>query len=74
MEAYRIYSYLTRCASEMSTALAQLKAFAQKSQDEDADGRYASSSFTAAQLAGALGTAYSASGHLAYKERPSREA
>lgn len=51
----------------MSTALAQLKAFAQKSQGEDAVRRYASWSLTAAQLAGALGTAYPASGHLAYK-------
>ncbi|MFE2823394.1 hypothetical protein [Streptomyces sp. NPDC059271] len=73
LEAYRIYSYLTRCAGEMRTALALLKASAQEAGSEEAVRRYAASSFTAVQLAAALGTAYSASGHLAYNE-PSREA
>lgn len=74
MEAYRIYSFLTRCAGEMRTALAQLKASAQEARSEEAVRRYAASSFTAVQLAGALGTAYSASGHLAYNEQQSRGA
>ncbi|MFF0191103.1 hypothetical protein [Streptomyces sp. NPDC005244] len=74
MEAYRVYSYLTRCAGEMRTALTLLKTSAQATGDEEAGQRYAAASFTAVQLAGALGTAYSASGHLAYNEAPSREA
>ncbi|MFE9812922.1 hypothetical protein [Streptomyces sp. NPDC005548] len=71
LEAYRIYSYLTRCAGEMRAALTLLKASAQEAGDAEAFQRYAASSFTAVQLAGALGTAYSASGHLAYNEEPS---
>ncbi|MEV5795752.1 hypothetical protein [Streptomyces sp. NPDC052192] len=68
LEAYRIYSFLTRCAGEMRTALALLKASAQEVRNEEAVRRYAASSFRAVQLAGVLGRAYSASGHLAYNE------
>ncbi|MFI6341011.1 hypothetical protein [Streptomyces sp. NPDC050535] len=72
LEAYRIYSYLTRCAGEMRTALALLKSSAQEAGSEEAVQRYSASSFTAVQLAGALGAAYSAAGHLAYNEEPGR--
>ncbi|MFG2435768.1 hypothetical protein [Streptomyces sp. NPDC048508] len=55
----------------MRTALALLKASAQEGRTEADVRRYAASSFTAVQLASVLGTAYSASGHLAYNEEPS---
>ncbi|MCX4920072.1 hypothetical protein [Streptomyces sp. NBC_00687] len=74
LEAYRIYSFLTRCAGEMRTALALLHAWSQEGRPDVDVRRYAASSFTAVQLAGALGTAYSASGRLAYNEEPSRGA
>ncbi|MET7889009.1 hypothetical protein [Streptomyces avermitilis] len=74
LEAYRIYSFLTRCAGEMRTALALLKTSVQEGRNEEDIRRYAGSSFTAVQLAQVLGTAYSASGHLAYNEAPSRGA
>ncbi|MFE4698687.1 hypothetical protein ACFRIC_16635 [Streptomyces sp. NPDC056738] len=74
LEAYRIYSFLTRCAGEMRAALALLKVSAQEERNEVDARRYTGSSVTAVQLAGVLGTAYSASGHLAYNEEPSRGA
>ncbi|MCT9010563.1 hypothetical protein [Streptomyces rhizosphaerihabitans] len=71
LEAYRIYSFLTRCAGEMRTALALLEASGEVLQSDDEVQRYAESSLTAVQLAGVLGKAYSAVGHLAYKETSS---
>ncbi|MFJ4894968.1 hypothetical protein ACIP5U_33990 [Streptomyces sp. NPDC088788] len=68
LEAYRIYSFLARCAGEMRTALALLKASTQAGRTEADVRRYAASSVTAVQLASVLGTAYSASGHMAYNE------
>lgn len=76
-DAYRIYSYLTRVAGEMRTTLALLKTSAESLRDKeprehktlgDAAQQYADASVTAGQLASALNEAYSAIGHLAYKE------
>ncbi|WP_328674174.1 hypothetical protein [Streptomyces sp. NBC_00328] len=63
LEAYRIYSFLTRCAGEMRTALALLEVSGEVLQSDDEVQRYAESSLTAVQLAGVLGKAYSAVGH-----------
>ncbi|MCX4993461.1 hypothetical protein [Streptomyces sp. NBC_00568] len=65
LEAYRIYSFLTRCVGEMRTVLALLEASGEVLQSDAEVQRYAES---AVQLAGVLGKAYSAVGHLAYKE------
>ncbi|MGW3160354.1 hypothetical protein [Streptomyces sp. NPDC001089] len=76
-DAYRIYSYLTRVAGEMRTALTLLKTSAESLRDKEprrhetlgaAAQKYAAASVTAGQLASALNEAYSAIGHLAYKE------
>ncbi|MEU1500547.1 hypothetical protein [Streptomyces sp. NPDC005732] len=76
-DAYRIYSYLTRVAGEMRTALTLLKTSAESLRDKEprrhetleaAAQQYAGASVTAGQLASALNEAYSAVGHLAYKE------
>lgn len=81
-EAYRIYSFLTRVAGEMRTALTLLRASVEGFRDREllrdetlgeAIQRYTGASVTAEQLAGALGKAYSAVGHLAYKEAPSEQ-
>ncbi|MGV9703884.1 hypothetical protein [Streptomyces sp. NPDC003483] len=76
-DAYRIYSYLTRVAGEMRTALTLLKTSAESLRDKEprryetlgaAAQQYAAASVTAGQLAAALNEAYAAIGHLAYKE------
>ncbi|MGW3633451.1 hypothetical protein ACWD7F_25400 [Streptomyces sp. NPDC005122] len=76
-DAYRIYSYLTRVAGEMRTALTLLKTSAESLRDKEPRGhetlgaaaqQYADASVAAGQLASALNEAYSAIGHLAYKE------
>lgn len=76
-DAYRVYSYLTRVAGEMRTALTLLKTSAESLRDKEPRGherldtaaqQYAGASVTAGQLAFALNEAYSAIGHLAYKE------
>ncbi|MCX4581169.1 hypothetical protein OHB41_50375 [Streptomyces sp. NBC_01571] len=76
-DAYRIYSYLTRVAGEMRTALTLLKTSAESLRDKEprehetlgtSAQQYAGASVTAGQLASALNEAYSAIGHLAYKE------
>ncbi|MCX4596907.1 hypothetical protein OG819_46950 [Streptomyces sp. NBC_01549] len=80
VEAYRIYSFLTRVAGEMRTALPLLRTSVaglrnkELLRDETLDEaiqRYTDASLTAAELAGVLGRAYSALGHLAYREAPS---
>ncbi|MFH9969030.1 hypothetical protein ACH4PR_48525, partial [Streptomyces mirabilis] len=80
LEAYRIYSFLTRVAGEMRTALTLLRTSLEGLRDRELLGdetldeaiqRYTGASVTAEQLAGVLGRAYSAVGHLAYKEAPS---
>ncbi|MGW2787982.1 hypothetical protein ACWC3X_43625 [Streptomyces populi] len=71
LEAYRIYSFLTRWAGEIRTALALLEASWKMHHNNDEVQRYAESSLTAVQFAGVLGQAYSAVGHLAYKEASS---
>ncbi|MFF2129772.1 hypothetical protein ACFVW1_31190 [Streptomyces olivochromogenes] len=82
VEAYRIYSFLTRVAGEMRTALTLLRTSTEGLRDEEllrdetldeAIRRYTDASVTAAELAGVLGRAYSAVGHLAYREAPSEE-
>ncbi|MGW2613110.1 hypothetical protein ACWC4A_54065, partial [Streptomyces mirabilis] len=82
VEAYRIYSFLTRVAGEMRTALTLLRTSAGSLRDEErpreetldeAIQRYTDASVTAEQLAGVLGKAYSAVGHLAYKEALSEQ-
>jgi hypothetical protein len=80
LEAYRIYSFLTRVAGEMRAALTLLRTSVEGLRDREllrdetlgeAIQRYTGASVTAEQLAGVLGRAYSAVGHLAYKEAPS---
>ncbi|MFD9286211.1 hypothetical protein ACFWD7_55440 [Streptomyces mirabilis] len=80
VEAYRIYSFLTRVAGEMRTALTLLRTSIEGLRDkellrdetlDEAIQRYTDASVTAGELAGVLGRAYSAVGHLAYKEAPS---
>ncbi|SFG99934.1 hypothetical protein [Streptomyces mirabilis] len=80
VEAYRIYSFLTRVAGEMRTALTLLRTPVAGRRDKEllrdetlgeAIQRYTDASVTAEELAGVLGRAYSAVGHLAYKEAPS---
>ncbi|MET7784365.1 hypothetical protein ABZT28_53535 [Streptomyces sp. NPDC005388] len=80
LEVYRIYSFLTRVAGEMRTALTLLRTSLEGLRDRELLGdetldeaiqRYTGASVTAEQLAGVLGRAYSAVGHLAYKEAPS---
>ncbi|MFD9655761.1 hypothetical protein [Streptomyces mirabilis] len=82
VEAYRIYSFLTRVAGEMRTALTLLRTSVASLRDkellrdetlDEAIQRYTDASVTAEQLAGALGKAYSAVGHLAYKEAPGEQ-
>ncbi|MFF3617516.1 hypothetical protein [Streptomyces sp. NPDC002580] len=73
LEAYRIYSFLTRCAGEMRTALALLKVSGEVLHNDDEVQRYTESSLTAVQLAGVLGKAYSAVGHLAYNAAPGEQ-
>lgn len=70
LEAYRIYRFLTRCAGETRTAPTLLKDAGVGLQSDVDVRRLTQSSFTAGQLAAVLGTAYSAVGHLAYKEAP----
>ncbi|MFE2297124.1 hypothetical protein ACFXAW_02900 [Streptomyces sp. NPDC059445] len=71
LEAYRILSFLTRCAGEMRTALAVLKAPVEDREGDEVQ-RYAASLLIAEQLAGVLGKVYSAAGYLAYKEPTER--
>ncbi|MEU0822795.1 hypothetical protein [Streptomyces mirabilis] len=80
VEAYRIYSFLTRVAGEMRTALTLLRTSTEGLRDEEllrdetldeAIQRYTDASVTAGELAGVLGRAYSAVGHLAYRKAPS---
>ncbi|MFE2569310.1 hypothetical protein [Streptomyces mirabilis] len=80
VEAYRIYSFLTRVAGEMRTALTLLRTSVAGLRDkellrdetlDEAVQRYTGASVTAGELAGVLGRAYSAVGYLAYKEAPS---
>jgi hypothetical protein len=80
LEAYRIYSFLTRVAGEMRAALTLLRTSVAGRRDKEllrdetlgeAIQRYTDASLTAEELAGVLGRAYSAVGHLAYKEAPS---
>jgi hypothetical protein len=79
LEAYRIYSFLTRVAGEMRAALTLLRTSVAGRRDKEllrdetlgeAIQRYTDASLTAEELAGVLGRAYSAVGHLAYKEAP----
>ncbi|MFF1744355.1 hypothetical protein [Streptomyces mirabilis] len=83
LEVYRIYSFLTRVAGEMRTALTLLRTSVEGRRDKEllrdetlgeAIQRYTDASVTAEELAGMLGRAYSALGHLAYKEAPSGQA
>ncbi|MFG2260777.1 hypothetical protein [Streptomyces mirabilis] len=60
VEAYRIYSFLTRVAGEMRTALTLLRTSVAGLRDEEL-----------LRDETVLGRAYSAVGHLAYKEAPS---
>lgn len=82
VEAYRIYSFLTRVAGEMRTALTLLRTSTEGLRDkellrdktlDEAIQRYTGASVTAGELAGVLGRAYSAVGHLAYKEALSEQ-
>ncbi|MFE4999150.1 hypothetical protein ACFRH4_49505 [Streptomyces mirabilis] len=77
LEAYRVYSFLTRVAGEMRTALTLLRTSVAGLRDKDllrdetldeAIQGYTGASVTAEELAGVLGRAYSAVGRLAYKE------
>ncbi|MFJ9675379.1 hypothetical protein ACIRP5_31880 [Streptomyces sp. NPDC101221] len=86
-QAHSVYSYLTRCAGELRTAVDLVEASMQQLQDkgrlmsdsrreplDDVLQRFTESSDAAKDLAGALhgrlSTAYSAIGHVAYKEKP----
>ncbi|MFB7443052.1 hypothetical protein ACFC01_32930, partial [Streptomyces mirabilis] len=80
VEAYRIFSFLTRVAGEMRTALTLLGTSVEGLRDEEllrdealdeAIQGYTDASVTAGELAGVLGRAYSAVGHLAYRKAPS---
>ncbi|WP_164404800.1 MULTISPECIES: hypothetical protein [unclassified Streptomyces] len=80
VEAYRIFSFLTRVAGEMRTALTLLGTSVEGLRDgelltderlDEAIQGYTGASVTAGELAGVLGRAYSAVGHLAYREAPS---
>ncbi|MER7695008.1 hypothetical protein [Streptomyces sp. NPDC097610] len=82
LEAYRIYSFLTRVAGEMWAALTLLRTSVDGLRDrellrdetlDEAIQRYSGASAAAEQLAGVLGRAYSAVGHLAYKEAPGEQ-
>jgi hypothetical protein len=82
LEAYRIYSFLTRVAGEKRAALPLLRTSVAGRRDkellrdetlDEAIQRFTDASLTAAELAGVLGKAYSALGHLAYKEAPSEQ-
>ncbi|MFE4758675.1 hypothetical protein ACFRIB_52530 [Streptomyces mirabilis] len=82
VEAYRIFSFLTRVAGEMRAALTLLKASAGSLRDEERPREetldeaiqwYTGASVTAGELAGVLGRAYSAVGHLAYREAASEQ-
>ncbi|GGX57628.1 hypothetical protein [Streptomyces chartreusis] len=87
LEAYHVYSYLTRAAAELKNALGLIEDAVQemRAKDhlqsdhrggslEDVVRRFTESSNAAQDLAGGLadkmGKAYSAVGHLAYKEAP----
>ncbi|MFF8029904.1 hypothetical protein ACFZDJ_54805 [Streptomyces sp. NPDC007896] len=80
LEAYRIYSFLTRVAGEMRAALTLLGTSVEGLRDREllrdetlgeAIQRFTGASVAAEELAGVLGRAYSAVGHLAYREAPS---
>ncbi|CAM5710769.1 hypothetical protein [Streptomyces griseorubiginosus] len=90
VEAYRVHSYLTRCAGELRTAVELIEASVQQLQNrgrlmsdsrgepfDDVLQRFTESSAAAKDLVGALhgrlNTAYSAIGHVAYKDGPEEQ-
>ncbi|MGW4760052.1 hypothetical protein [Streptomyces chartreusis] len=90
LEAYHVYSYLTRAAAEMRNALNLIEGSVQEMRAkgrlqpdhrggslEEVVRRFTESSNAAQDLAGGLtdkmGKAYSAVGHLAYKEAPEEQ-